>query len=131
MLNPFKINYICKHFFSVPKSFNIFNISFIQIWISLINEFLFRITENKDPCWKESKLSMSCISDNGFDKSKCTLQVDFKLSVRGFLSCKQNGGFYYFLFFSLRIIRVVKPSGWMLSLQEEDRFVNCLIFKFD
>ncbi|XP_023346379.1 coiled-coil-helix-coiled-coil-helix domain-containing protein 7 [Eurytemora carolleeae] len=43
-----------------------------------------RITENKDPCWKESKLSMSCISDNGFDKSKCTLQFENYKSCKTF-----------------------------------------------
>ena len=29
------------------------------------NERLFRINKGKDPCWKENKLSMRCLDENG------------------------------------------------------------------
>merc|ERR1712066_214023 len=30
-----------------------------------------RSTEDKNPCWAESKVSFKCLDDNGYDRGKC------------------------------------------------------------
>lgn len=35
-----------------------------------------RVTVQKDPCWRESKLSLKCLDDNSYNKSLC--QAEFE-----------------------------------------------------
>ena len=35
-----------------------------------------RATEEKNPCWEESKISMRCLENNGYDKTKCGAAFD-------------------------------------------------------
>jgi cytochrome c oxidase assembly protein subunit 23 len=40
------------------------------------NEAACRVTEEKNPCWKESKISMKCLDNNAYDKSKCEAEFE-------------------------------------------------------
>ena len=35
-----------------------------------------RVTTQKDPCWRENKISMKCLDDNDYNKGFC--QVEFE-----------------------------------------------------
>jgi len=43
-----------------------------------------RVTNTKDPCWRESKLSMKCLDDNGYNKSMCQIEFENYRNCKGF-----------------------------------------------
>ena len=43
-----------------------------------------RVTHQKDPCWRESKISMKCIEDNNYDKSMCQVEFENYKTCKGF-----------------------------------------------
>jgi len=43
-----------------------------------------RVTARKDPCWRENKLSMDCLSDNAYDKGFCQQEFANYRSCKGF-----------------------------------------------
>jgi len=57
-----------------------------------------RVTTDKDPCWKESKMSMNCLSDNGFDKSQCIAYFENYKKCKTFWMevkfARRNAGIY-------------------------------------
>ena len=35
-----------------------------------------RVTREKDPCWRENRLSMKCLDDNSYNKGLCQREFD-------------------------------------------------------
>ena len=43
-----------------------------------------QVTQNKDPCWKEHKISLNCLDENGYDKSLCQREFENYRNCKGF-----------------------------------------------
>jgi len=42
------------------------------------------VTNMKDPCWRESKVSLACLDENGYDKGKCQREFENYRNCKGF-----------------------------------------------
>ena len=43
-----------------------------------------KINNTKDPCWRENKLSMKCLDDNGYNKGYCLKEFENYKNCKGF-----------------------------------------------
>jgi len=43
-----------------------------------------QVTNTKDPCWFENKLSMSCLDSNNYDKKLCQQEFENYKRCKGF-----------------------------------------------
>ncbi|XP_075525928.1 coiled-coil-helix-coiled-coil-helix domain-containing protein 7 isoform X2 [Dermacentor variabilis] len=76
---------------------------------------------NKNPCYKEQKLSMKCLEDNGYDYDKCQHYFDNFKACKGFWKHQQIVGVFSWPFprteerktyiLQCRLPRNAKPSS--------------------
>ena len=43
-----------------------------------------QVTKSKDPCWKENKISLKCLDENGYNKGYCQKEFENYRNCKGF-----------------------------------------------
>ena len=89
------------------------------------NERPFRINKGKDPCWKENKLSMRCLDENGNLKLLIYYVFNWWLTTLSFKTTTRGN-----VRQSLRTTELAKASGTVFLGQDGKKWDFCVDVNF-